>query len=251
VSGLRIALLAGALTLAAAALAPAAFACQRGYSYAGVYSSSAASGIGATLAMLDEPAVFGGASHVAGWVGVGGPGLGPHGEDEWLQVGLATFGGSGDGRLYYELARPGRAPLYTELSSGIQPGQKVRVAVLELPFSPGSWIVISPAGIAGPFYLPASHAGLGADRNRRELRGRRALQPLLLRLRTASAREWGRELACAQPSLHAAGYRLAAAPQRAVVVQRHRRLSGLHFASRNGTLRGRLTVGRSALDRVV
>lgn len=157
-SGLRIALLAGALTLAAAALAPAAFACQRGYSYAGVYSSSAASGIGATLAMLDEPAVFGGASHVAGWVGVGGPGLGPHGEDEWLQVGLATFGDSGDGRLYYELARPGRAPLYTELSSGIQPGQKVRVAVLELPFSPGSWIVISPAGIAGPFYLPASHA---------------------------------------------------------------------------------------------
>ena len=47
--------------------------------------------------MLDTPAVAGSSSHVAGWVGVGGPGLGPHGEDEWLQVGLATFGDSNDG----------------------------------------------------------------------------------------------------------------------------------------------------------
>ena len=52
--------------------------------------------------MLDTPAVTGGSSHVAGWVGVGGPGLGPHGADEWLQVGLATFGDTNEGRLYYE-----------------------------------------------------------------------------------------------------------------------------------------------------
>jgi hypothetical protein len=30
--------------------------------------------------------------------------------------------------------------------------------VLELPFAPGSWIVITPEGLAGPFYLPGSHA---------------------------------------------------------------------------------------------
>jgi hypothetical protein len=158
VSGIRIALLSGALALAAAVLVPAAVACPKGYSYAGLYSESESAGIAATIGMLEKPTVGGGSGHVAGWVGVGGPGLGPDGEDEWLQVGLATFGDSGDGRLYYEIARPGRAPRYTELVSGIQPRQRVRVAVLELPFAPDTWIVVSPAGIAGPFYLPESHA---------------------------------------------------------------------------------------------
>lgn len=153
----RIALFAGALALAVAVLAPAALACPRGYSYAGLYSDSRASGIAATISMLDEPAVFGGSGHVAGWVGVGGPGAGPHGADEWLQVGLATFGDSSEGRLYYELTQPGLTPRYTELAAGFRPGQKVRVAVLELPFAPDSWIVVSPAGIAGPFSLPHSH----------------------------------------------------------------------------------------------
>lgn len=153
----RIALLAGVLALAAAVLAPGALACPKGYSYAGLYSNSKASGIAATISMLDEPSVFGDSSHVAGWVGVGGPGLGPNGEDEWLQVGLATFGDSSEGRLYYELAQPGEAPRYVELASGIRPGRKLRVAVLELPFAHDSWIVVSPAGIAGPFTLPGSH----------------------------------------------------------------------------------------------
>jgi hypothetical protein len=30
------------------------------------------------------------------------------------------------------------------------------VAVLELPFARDTWIVVSPAGIAGPFHLPRS-----------------------------------------------------------------------------------------------
>jgi hypothetical protein len=157
VTGVRIGLLAGVFALATAVLATAAAACPKGYSYAGLYSDSKASGIAATITMLDEPAVAGSSSHVAGWVGVGGPGLGPNGEDEWLQVGLATFGDSRDGRLYYELTRPGLPPRYTELASGIRPGQKLRVAVLELPFARDSWLVISPAGIAGPFHLPRSH----------------------------------------------------------------------------------------------
>ena len=107
----RIALFAGVLALASALFAPAALACARGYSYAGLYSSSTASGVAATLTMLEAPRVSSG--HVAGWVGVGGPGLGPNGEDEWLQVGLASFAGSTEGHLYYELAQPGREPQYT------------------------------------------------------------------------------------------------------------------------------------------
>lgn len=136
---------------------PAALACPKGYSYAGLYSSAKADGIAATISMLDTPAAVGGSNHVAGWIGVGGPGLGPHGEDEWLQVGVATFGNSNEGRLYYELAQPGRAPEYVELANGIVPGIKVRVAVLELQFARDAWIVVSPAGISGPFYLPRSH----------------------------------------------------------------------------------------------
>lgn len=153
----RIAQLAGALVaaLAIAASASPAFACARGYSYAGLYAQSPAFGVAASLSMLQVPTVSGG--HVAAWVGVGGPGLEPKGTDEWLQVGLASFGDARDGRLYYELALPGQEPRYVELASGILPGQVVRVALLELPFAPGTWIVVSPAGLAGPFTLPRSH----------------------------------------------------------------------------------------------
>jgi hypothetical protein len=153
----RIALLAAVSALAAAVLVPAALGCPKGYSYAGLYSPTKASGIAATISMLEPPAAVGGSNHVAGWVGVGGPGLGPHGTDEWLQVGLATFGDTSEGRLYYELAQPGQAPEYVELATGIVPGVQVRVAVMELQFARDAWIVVSPAGIAGPFYLPRSH----------------------------------------------------------------------------------------------
>jgi hypothetical protein len=153
----RIALLAAALLSIAAALAPIAVACPRGYSYAGLYSPARASGIAATISMLELPTVAEASNHVAGWVGVGGPGLGPDGTDEWLQVGLATFGDSSEGRLYYELAQPGRPPAYVELARGIVPGVRLRVAVMELPYARNAWIVVSPAGIAGPFYLPRSH----------------------------------------------------------------------------------------------
>jgi hypothetical protein len=151
----RIALLAAVLALASALFAPAALACARGYSYAGLYSPSKASGVAATLTMLAKPSVSSG--HVAAWVGIGGPGLGPHGEDEWLQVGLASFAGSTGGHLYYELTQPGRETQYTEIASGIQPGERQRVALLELPFAHDSWVVVSSGGIAGPFYLPRSH----------------------------------------------------------------------------------------------
>jgi hypothetical protein len=144
-----------AVATAFALSAPAAHACARGYSYAGMYAPTKASGIAATLNLVGEPSVP--AGHTAAWVGVGGPGLGPGGSDEWLQVGLASFPGSAEARLYYELALPGREPAYHELASGIRAGERVRAAVLELPFARDTWVVMSSMGIAGPFYLPKSH----------------------------------------------------------------------------------------------
>jgi hypothetical protein len=146
-----------AVALAFSLSAPAAVACPRGYSYAGLYAASRATGVAATLSMLGEPSVA--AGHAAAWVGVGGPGLGPRGTDEWLQVGLASFPGSGEGRLYYELAQPGQEPRYSELGAdiAIAAGERVRVAVLELPFAADTWVVVGNRGMAGPFYLPSSH----------------------------------------------------------------------------------------------
>jgi hypothetical protein len=154
-----IAMLAGVFVAAFAVPAPASpgHACVRGYSYAGLYASSPAHGVAASLSMLHSPTVDGSrGGHVAAWVGVGGPGLGPSGTDEWLQVGLASFGDSTEAHLYYELALPGQKPRYVELASGIRPGQAVRVGLLELPRSPGNWIVVSPQGLTGPFHLPRS-----------------------------------------------------------------------------------------------
>jgi hypothetical protein len=144
-----------AVALVFALSAPDAFACARGYSYAGVYAPRKASGVAATLSMLGLPSVS--AGHVAAWVGVGGEGLGPNGTDEWLQVGLASFPGSSEGHLYYELAQPGQKPRYSEIASGFDPGERVRVSVLELPFARNTWVVLSNAGVVGPFYLPRSH----------------------------------------------------------------------------------------------
>jgi hypothetical protein len=145
-----------AVALAFALAVPAALACGRGYSYGGLYAPRRASGVAATLSMLDQPSVSSG--HVAAWVGVGGPGLGPKGTDEWLQVGLASFAGAAETHLYYEVAQPGQAPEYRELAAGIEPSERVRVAVLELPFARDTWIVLSDKGVAGPFYLPKSHS---------------------------------------------------------------------------------------------
>src|SRR4029079_6800890 len=127
-------------------------------------------GIAASISMASMPSVDGG--HVAAWVGIGGAGPGPGGTDEWLQVGLAALGAGGsdewprvglascdqpDARLYYELAVPGKSPHFFELGRGILPGFSVRVAVMELPYSPNYWVVVTPKGVAGPFFLPNSH----------------------------------------------------------------------------------------------
>ena len=83
---------AAALAVVASSAAPAgagsATSCgDRAYTYAGYAASGRAHGASAVLTALAAPAVANG--HVAAWVGVGGPGQGPNGADEWLQVGIS------------------------------------------------------------------------------------------------------------------------------------------------------------------
>ena len=85
------------------------------------------------------------------------PGLGPGGSDEWLQIGLSGFAG-GVSSVYYEVARPGRAPLYTELKTDVRPGETHRIAVLEQHGRAGWWRVwLDGRAASRPIYLPGSH----------------------------------------------------------------------------------------------
>jgi hypothetical protein len=88
--------------------------------------------------------------HVAGWIGVGGPGQGPGGSSEWIQVGLNSLPGSGN-RLYYEVMQPGSAmPTYGELDTNVVAGRLLMVAVLETAGSSGVWrIWVDARAVAG------------------------------------------------------------------------------------------------------
>ena len=147
--------------VAAAALgggAARALACGNsgGYSYAGIGAPSAAFGISATITPLDAFDVLNG--HVAGWVGVGGPGEGPNGTDEWLQVGYAGFQGITGSDIYYEVALPGRYPTYHQVSAGLPVGAATRVSVAELHSRPEWWRVwVNHKPVSPPIHLPGSH----------------------------------------------------------------------------------------------
>ena len=78
-------------------------------------------------------------------------------EDEWLQIGLSGFAG-GVSSVYYEVARPGRAPLYTELKTDVRPGETHRIAVLEQRGRAGWWRVwLDGRAASRAIYLPGSH----------------------------------------------------------------------------------------------
>jgi hypothetical protein len=143
--------------VAAFVAAPAALACRSsGYTYAGLASSSRAHGVGARLTAIGGARVANG--HVAGWVGVGGPGEGPNGKDEWIQVGFSGFEGSPNSNLYYEVTRAGSAPKYFEVEHDLSPGTSRRVAVLEVAGSPNAWLVwVDGKAVSRPIYLPQSH----------------------------------------------------------------------------------------------
>ena len=113
-------------------------------------------GVGASITTLASPSVQNG--HVAGWVGVGGPGLGPHGSTEWIQVGYSGFPGLTVGSLYYEVALPGRGPTYHEILSAVPAGATHRLAVLEVARHPNWWRVwVDGRRVSKAVHLPGSH----------------------------------------------------------------------------------------------
>jgi hypothetical protein len=127
---------------------------EAGYAYAGFQSAKRGHGIRATLVSLGNPNVRNG--HVAAWVGVGGFGLGPNGTNQWLQVGLNAFRGTGS-NLYYEVTTGGAAPRYHEIAANVAPGLRHRVAVLEIGTRPNWWRVWVNGKPASPaIHLPGS-----------------------------------------------------------------------------------------------
>ena len=122
-----------------------------GFAYAGIQSGLSGHGISATLTALTTPSVESG--HVAGWVGVGGPGEGPGGTDEWIQVGLNGLPNTGN-TLYYEVMRPGSGVSYGEIATNVPTGQRFRVAVLEVSAMPGAWRVwVDGRPVTPPIWL--------------------------------------------------------------------------------------------------
>jgi len=135
-----------------------ALACgnNSGYSYAGMASPNNAYGISALISPLNAFNVLNG--HVAGWVGVGGPGEGPGGTDEWLQVGLSGFPGIDGSDIYYEVALPNRFPTYHQVAANLPVGTVAKVTVLEIHNRPDWWRVwVNHKAASQPIYLPQSH----------------------------------------------------------------------------------------------
>jgi hypothetical protein len=126
-----------------------------GYSYGGAASKSAAGAVVATITPYDIEHVRSG--HVAAWVGVGGPGLGPGGIDEWIQVGVNGFAGTSTGNVYLEIKR-GAFYRYAPLAARVAAGDRHRLAVLESSSHPGWWRAsVDGASASAPVFLPGSH----------------------------------------------------------------------------------------------
>jgi hypothetical protein len=109
-----------------------------GYTYAGHQATHRGHGVRATITPTRALQVS--AGHVAGWVGLGGPGQGVNGEDAWIQVGVASVHGTAP-FLYAEITRGGRYPKFILLEDDVQIGQSKNVAVLEMGRRPGWWRV--------------------------------------------------------------------------------------------------------------
>jgi hypothetical protein len=126
------------------------------FSYAGLQAENTAHGVSATIAPLALPTVADG--HVGGWIGVGGTEEGPGGTAEWLQVGLASFAPENSIHLYYEVTIAGNGPRYHELEADVQPGERHKLAVLEMRTQNSWWRVwVDNKPVTKPIHLPGSH----------------------------------------------------------------------------------------------
>lgn len=148
-------MLAAACIAASPALGARSACGRTAYSYAGFLSVQRAGGVAATITATSAPRIRSG--HVAGWVGFGGPRMGPNGADEWLQVGLAAFPGLAN-TLYYELRLPGEPRArWVDLKTDVEPGDRYHVAVLETDRT-GWWQVwVDGKAVSDPLHLPGSH----------------------------------------------------------------------------------------------
>jgi hypothetical protein len=127
-----------------------------GYSYAGLASPARAFGIGAAVTPVGSFSVLSG--HVAGWVGVGGPGQGVNGADEWLQVGFSGFPWAAGNDLYYEVTLPNGQPTYHQIATNLPVGKTARFAVLEIHGRANWWRVwLNGVAVSPPIYLAGSH----------------------------------------------------------------------------------------------
>ncbi len=154
-AGLALAALSGASKPATAGRTCASgVAGKSGYAYAGHQAMRKGHGVRATISAVRAPEVASG--HVAGWVGLGGPGQGPNGTDMWIQAGIASVPDLGT-MLYAEVARPGRAPMFMLLEDNVPVGATRRLAVLEMSKRPERWRVwVDGVPVTAPIHLRGS-----------------------------------------------------------------------------------------------
>ena len=138
VGALSLVALVGAATTASAGRACLSEVRAGGYSYAGHQATHKGHGVRATIMLTRVPSVD--AGHVAGWVGVGGPGQGANGGDAWIQAGIASMPGMKP-FLYAEITREGRDPEFILIEEGVPVGRSHSVAVVEMAGRPGWWRV--------------------------------------------------------------------------------------------------------------
>jgi hypothetical protein len=128
--------------------------CAKSYSYAGLIGAQASHGVRTKLTVVKDPEVRNG--HVAGWVGVGGVGLGPNGTTEWIQVGYSGYSWE-ESTLYYEVTRPNGYPTYHAVMK-VEPGESHRVGVAEMRGRKNWWRVwVDGKAVSKPIHLPGSH----------------------------------------------------------------------------------------------
>jgi len=154
---LRLLIATAAVATVALGGAARALACGNGngYSYAGIGAPGHADGVSALISPLNAFNVVNG--HVAGWVGVGGPGEGPNGTNEWLQVGYSGFPSILGSDIYYEVALPGGSIKYHQVSAGLGVGTLTKVTVLEMHNRRNWWRVwVNHRAVSPPIHLPGS-----------------------------------------------------------------------------------------------
>ena len=125
-----------------------------GSSYAGLSSPAPVAGVAATVTYLEAARVRDG--HVAAWVGVGGPGMGPRRVDEWMQVGVNDLESAPATAIYFEVVR-GERHWYGVVVRGVKAGDRHRFAVLEDVSRRGWWRAWVDGAPVGPaVFLPGS-----------------------------------------------------------------------------------------------